>query len=64
MTEILTRTPRTAAFAWGYNSSGGLGLGHAARAAMPAVRACPVSANARSAYRRRCRLTSPWRVCR
>jgi alpha-tubulin suppressor-like RCC1 family protein len=35
MTEILTRPPHTAAFAWGYNGSGGLGLGHAARAYQP-----------------------------
>jgi hypothetical protein len=38
MTEIMTRPPRIAAFAWGYNSSGGLGLGHADRAAMPGPR--------------------------
>ena len=30
MTEILTRPPHTAAFAWGYKSSGGLGPGASA----------------------------------
>lgn len=35
MTETLTRRPRAAAFVWGYNNSGGLGLGHVARAYQP-----------------------------
>jgi alpha-tubulin suppressor-like RCC1 family protein len=35
MPETLTRPPRAAAFVWGYNNSGGLGLGHSARAYQP-----------------------------
>ena len=35
MSEILPRPHRAAAFVWGYNNSGGLGLGHSARAYQP-----------------------------
>jgi alpha-tubulin suppressor-like RCC1 family protein len=35
MAETLTRPPGTRMFAWGYNNSGGLGLGHSARAYQP-----------------------------
>jgi alpha-tubulin suppressor-like RCC1 family protein len=35
VTETLTRPPQATAFAWGYNNSGALGLGHAARAYHP-----------------------------
>jgi alpha-tubulin suppressor-like RCC1 family protein len=35
MAETLTRPHRAAAFVWGYNNSGGLGLGHSARAYQP-----------------------------
>ena len=35
MAEILPRPHRAAAFVWGYNNSGGLGLGHSARAYQP-----------------------------
>jgi Regulator of chromosome condensation (RCC1) repeat len=35
MAETLPRPHRAAAFVWGYNNSGGLGLGHSARAYQP-----------------------------
>ena len=35
MAEILPRPHRAAAFVWGYNNTGGLGLGHSARAYQP-----------------------------
>ena len=46
MTETLVRAPHTPVLVWGYNSSGGLGLGHVARVYRPAQAALPAGITA------------------
>jgi len=46
MTETLVRAPHSPMLVWGYNNSGGLGLGHVARVYRPAQSALPAGVTA------------------